>query len=163
MTVPGEVRGTAKLGCWPFHSSCFWRQITKQFLRLYLLLCFKLTFKLLLVLYRWFHQSKEMTRKYLHLHEMKAQFCNWLQIQAEATSHLIQMRQKLLHFKKPPQVSQRISQTPVWAALKLPDMAHSVDKGFFRHCLSSSTLPSGYVPLPELEAAAHHLDLQYLS
>lgn len=64
-------------------------------------------------------------------------------------------------------MSQRITQTPVRAALKLPDMAHSGDKGFFkakhRRCLGSSTLPSQYVPLPELEAAAHYLDLQYLS
>lgn len=110
--VPGEVRRTAKLGCWPFRSSRISTEAVMKFLWLYLFLCFRLTFKPLFLLYQLFHQSKEMTSKYLHLCEMKACFCNWLlrlSSQDEATSHLIQMRQSQLHFKKAPLTSHKES------------------------------------------------------
>lgn len=129
--MPGEA---AKLGCWPFFCSRTSAQTVMKFLWLYILFWFRLTFNALFLLY-WLFQRKEITSKYLYHSEMKACFCNLLlrlSIQNEATSHLIQMRQSQLHFKKAPLVSQTITQIPVKAALKMSNMDHREDKGFFK-------------------------------
>lgn len=162
--VPGEVRRTAKLGCWPFHSSCFWNQIMKMFLWLYLLLCFRPSFKPLYFISDFIKARKWQVNT--PLDKMKACFCNRLlrlSIQDEATSRLIQMRQKWWYFIRAPLASRK--ETP-----KLPYVCSSqtawcsLERG--QRLLQSemqALLPSQYSLIPELEAVAHYLHLQFLS
>lgn len=161
--VPGEVRRTAKLGCWPSHSSCIWNQIMKMFLRLYLLLCFRLSFKPLYFISDFIKARK--WQAYTPL-DKKACFCNRLlrlSIQDEATSHLIQTRQKWWYFIKAPLVSRK--ESPEFPYVCSSQTAWcSPEKGQrFLQSETQALLPSQYSPVPELEAVAHYLHLQYLS